>query len=404
MELVTEPKEVAAVAAALANAPMVAFDLEFVSQDRLIPTLCLIQVAWLEKDTPLDAGAGPIVAAEPQIRLIDPLATDAAPVIQALAAHPLVIAHAPRQDLGLLATRFQTSMPGIIDTQLMAAFCGIGEQVGLAALGNELLRLSMSKDNQWTDWARRPLSDAQLAYAEADVRHLPALYAKLAEQLGARVTWAREESRAVLADALAAAAVTPENAWENVGGARSLAGDAQAVVVALAAWRQRLAMELDRPLGQVLGDKNLIELARFRPDNAGAVRGLKGLSPLAKTRADAIVDVIAKVKPAAVRSEQRTWRPASVRAQRWAEMLLAIVQVVAEGTGIAARLLGTRSDAEHVARVVDEHGLDAAADLPAFSTWRRDVLGVAWRGWLDGTVALVADASSAHGVRLAPSR
>lgn len=399
MELVTEPRDVEVVAAELAQAPLVAFDLEFVSQDRLIPTLCLIQVAWLGKDIALDAPATDIVAAEPQVRLIDPLATDAGPVIRVLAEHALVVAHAPRQDLGLLATRFGTSMPGIVDTQLMAAFCGIGEQVGLAALGNELLRLSLSKDNQWTDWARRPLSDAQLSYAIADVRHLPALYAKLAEQLGPRLPWVREESRSVLADALAASSVTPETAWENVGGARGLDSPAQSVLVALAAWRQRLAMELDRPLGQVLGDKNLVELAKFRPGNPGGVRGLKGLSPLARTRAEEIVEVIAKAEPA-LASEKRVWRTASVRAQRWAEMLLAIVQVVADETGIAARLLATRADAEELARLVDEGGIAAADHLPAFATWRREVLGNAWRAWLEGRLALIGDAATPHGIRL----
>src|SRR6185503_4321379 len=139
-----------------------------------------------------------------------------------LAGHPLVVAHAPRQDLGLLATRFGTSMPGVIDTQLMAAFCGIGDQVGLAALGNDLLGLALAKDMQWTEWEKRPLSDAQLVYADADVRHLPALYAKLAERLGERVAWAREESRAILGEAIAAASVTPETAWQNVGGMRGL--------------------------------------------------------------------------------------------------------------------------------------------------------------------------------------
>jgi len=408
VELVTEPKDVEAVAAELAEAPLVAFDLEFVSQDRLIPTLCLIQVAWLGKDITLDApGAeivAKIVAAEPEVRLIDPLATDAGPIVRALAAHPLVVAHAPRQDLGLLATRFGTSMPGIVDTQLMAAFCGIGEQVGLAALGNDLLKLSLSKDNQWTDWARRPLSDAQLSYAVADVRHLPALYAKLAEQLGSRLPWVKEESRSVLADALAASRVTPETAWENVGGARGLDGPAQAALVALAAWRQRVAMELDRPLGQVLGDKNLIELVKMRPNNPGGVRSLKGLSPLARTRAEEIVEALGKVEPtgASAGEGKRMWRAASVRAQRWAEMLLAIVQVVAEETGIAARMLATRADAEEVARIVDENGLDAAAHLPAFSTWRRDVVGNAWRAWLAGTLAIVGDAKAPHGIRLEP--
>ncbi len=401
MELVTEPGEILAIAAAISRAPLVAFDLEFVSADRLVPALCLVQVAWLGEDVSLDAPAGQIVAAEPSIRLIDPIAGDVGPVIAALAEHPLVVAHAPRQDLGLLATRFGTTMPGIVDTQLMAAFCGIGEQVGLAALGNELLRLSMSKDNQWTDWARRPLSSAQLAYAEADVRHLPALYAKLAEQLGPRLAWVREESRSILADAIAASEVTPETAWENVGGARALDAPAQAALVALAAWRQRLAIELDRPLGQVLADKSLVELAKFRPSNPGGVRALKGISPIAKTHAEAIVATIVNAKPIGA-TEKPPWRAASTRAQRWAEILVAIVHVTAEETGIASRLLATRSDAEEAARIVDEKGLAAAQALPAFSTWRHEVIGRAWRGWLEGSLALVGDATAPHGIRLVP--
>lgn len=403
MELVTEPGEVGVIAGALSRAPLVAFDLEFVSQDRLVPTLCLVQVAWLGEDTSLDAPAAQIVAAEPEVRLLDPLAVDVGPVIRMLADHPLVVAHAPRQDLGLLATRFGTTMPGIVDTQLMAAFCGIGEQVGLAALGNELLRLSLSKDNQWTDWARRPLSDAQLAYAQADVRYLPALFAKLAEQLGPRLAWVREESRSILADAIAASEVTPETAWQNVGGTRGLDATAQATLVELAAWRQRLAMELDRPLGQVVADKSLVELAKLRPGNPGGVRALKGISPIAKSRADEIVQTIANAISKPVRpSEKPAWKSSSTRAQRWAEMLLAIVQVIAEESGIAARLLATRADAEELARVVDELGIDAAEMLPAFSTWRREIIGAAWRGWLDGSLALVGDPKAAHGIRLLP--
>ncbi|HUS27905.1 MAG TPA: HRDC domain-containing protein [Kofleriaceae bacterium] len=400
--LVTEPADVAAIAAELSRAPLVAFDLEFLSQDRLVPTLCLLQVSWLPANIGLDAPAGQIVAVEPPIRLIDPLAVDVRPVIEALAAHPLVVAHAPRQDLGLLATRFKVSMPGIVDTQLMAAFTGIGDQVGLAALANELLGTSLGKDQQWTAWERRPLSDAQITYAAADVRYLPALYALLAEKLGPRIAWVREESRAVLDDALAASAVTPETAWENVGGARYLDAASHAALVAMAAWRQQTAIDMDRPLGQVLNEKTLVELAKSRPDTANEIRGIKGISPIAKTRAQEIVDALAvartaPAKPAAPRPPSRA---ASPRAQRWSELLLAIVQLVSDETGIAARLLGTRSDAEAFARTVDEHGLDAAKSLPALSTWRREVLGQVWEGWLAGTVALRGDTETAQGMRL----
>ena len=404
--LVTDPVEVATLAAQIVAAPLAAFDVEFVSQDRLVPTLCVVQVAWLGQHESLDAPDEKIVAYEPQVRLVDAIAVDVGPLVAALAAPPLVVAHAPRQDLGLFATRFGATLPGVVDTQLMAAFLGIGDQIGLAALAQELLGVTLAKEQQWTAWERRPLSDAQLAYAAADVRHLHAIYAMLAARLGPKLEWVREESRQIGADATAAAAVTPETAWQQVGGVRGLDPAGHAALVGLAAWRQRTASELDRPLGQVLNDKVLVELARYRPGNAGGVRAAKGVSPIAKTRADDIVRVLGEARaeaPAAgtaAREGKREWRPPSMRAQRWADLMLAMVQMIAEQTGIAPRLLATRADAEEAARLIDEQGLAAAVALPAFKTWRRAVLGDVWEGFLAGRLALVGDPAASQGIRL----
>ena len=84
-------------------------------------------------------------------------------------------------------------------------------------------------------------------------------------------------------------------------------------------------------------------------------------------------------------------------------MLLAIAHVIADESRIAPRLLATRGDAEHFARVADERGLAATASLPARSTWRTELLGSAWHGWLAGTVAIVGSADSPRGVQLVRS-
>lgn len=391
---------IAAIAASISAAPLVAFDLEFLAQDRLVPSLCLVQVAWLAHGA-LDAPAIAIVSEPPEVRLIDPLAVDVTPVVQALAAHPCAVAHAPRQDLALLTARFGVAMPRIVDTQIMAAFAGIGDQIGFAGLANELLGLTLGKELQWTDWAARPLSDAQLAYADADVRHLPAIYARLAERLGGRLAWARAESAAVAADAFAAATVTPQTAWQQVGGLRGLDAPALSRVIALAAWRQHQCIALDRPLGQVLADRQIVELARQRAVSAAQVRATKGLAGFARQRAAEIAEVLATAEPSDV-PVLAAGRSPSPRAQRWAEVLLAIVQLVAERAGIAPRLLATRSDAEEFARAVDERGLAAAEPLPALASWRRDVLGEAWRSWLTGALVLVGDVGSPQGVQLVP--
>jgi len=391
---------VAAMAASIGAAPLVAFDLEFLAQDRLVPTLCLVQIAWLEH-VRLDAPADAIVSAPPVVKLVDPLAVDVSPLVRALAAHPCVVAHAPRQDLAILAARFGVAMPAVVDTQVMAAFAGIGDQVGFAALANELLGLRLGKELQWTNWGARPLSDAQLAYADADVRHLPAIYAMLAARLGDRLAWARAESSAVAADAVGAANVTPETAWRHVGGLRGLDAATLAAVIELAAWRQRVCIELDRPLGQVLHDKLIIDLARQRPSSIAAIQSMKGMPGLARQRAGEIAAALAAAKPGVVPTIAAGRAP-SQRAQRWSEMLLVIVQLVADQTGVAARLLATRADAEELARTVDEGGLDAALALPAMTSWRRDVIGRAWIGWLTGELVLVGDLDASHGVRLVP--
>ncbi len=391
---------VAAMVASIGAAPLVAFDLEFLAQDRLVPTLCLVQVAWLPHVS-LDAPAGAIVATSPVVRLVDPLAVDVTPLIHALVAHPCAVAHAPRQDLAILAARFGVAMPAIIDTQVMAAFAGIGDQVGFAALANELLGLTLGKELQWTDWAARPLSDAQLAYADADVRHLPAIYAKLAARLGDRLAWARAQSSEVAAEAVSAANVTPQTAWRHVGGLRGLDAPTLAAVIELAAWRQRVCIELDRPLGQVLNDRLIIDLARQRPQSVTAIRGLKGMSGLARQRAGEIAGALAAARPGEV-PVIAAGRAPSARAQRWTELLIAIVQLVAEQIGIAPRLLATRADAEELARAVDEHGVAAADALQAMTGWRRDVIGRVWVGWITGELALVGDSASSHGLRLVP--
>lgn len=397
--LIDDADEVAAVADAIADSPLAAFDLEFLAQDRLVPTLCVLQISWLPKHVRLDAAASVIVAAKPSTALVDPFVVDVKPLLTALAGHPRVVAHAPRQDLGLIATRFGIAIPQIADTQVMAAFAGMGDQIGFAPLANDLLKLSLGKELQWTDWARRPLSDAQLAYAESDVLHLPALFALLRERLGSRLPWALAESTQVAADAVAASQVTPETAWQNVS-ARGMDAPAMAALIELAAWRHRTAIALDRPLGQVLNEKLLVDLARNRPGDNNGVRALKGLSSIAKSRADEIVAAIAEAKPDRVPPRVASKGAPSVRAQRWSEILLAIVQLVAEKSGVAARLLATRSDAEEFARAVDEGGLAAAESLPALSTWRREVLGETWVAWLSGKLVLGGDANAPSGVTL----
>lgn len=383
MRLVTDPAEVPALVSAIDRAAVsgaeVGFDCEFLSQDRLVPQLCLLQLVWEEEG-------------ERQISLVDCLAVDSAPIARALAAHPRPVAHAPRQDLQLLFARFGVELPQVFDLQIAAAFLGLGDQLGYAKLAAAVLGLELTKDSQWTDWARRPLSAAQLAYASADVEHLLPLYRALVERLGPRLAWVIEESSRLSSFAKQAAVVREDAAWEDVAGAGGLPPRAQAVVAELAAWRLATARQLDRPLGHILPDKSIVELARRPPKDLEALRR-RGATGVVRERAEELFDRLttAETREPPARPSRRG--PLSRRAEEWVSGLLLIVELVAGSEQIAPRFLATRSDVESLARLFEAAGDAGVADHPVMNGWRRALLGELCLGWLHGELAIVNESA-----------
>jgi ribonuclease D len=380
MRLVSEPPEVASLAVALAGSAEVGFDCEFLSQDRLVPQLCLLQLVFEEQGVQ-------------QIAMVDCLAVDVRPLAEALAAHPRPIAHAPRQDLQLLAIRFGVEVPQVFDLQTAAAFLGLGDQLGYAKLVAALLGFDLAKDLQWTDWARRPLSAAQLAYAAADVEHLLPLYRALVTRLGPRTGWALDESRRLAEVARQAAELREEDAWEAVSGSGALPPRALAAVVELAGWRLRMARELDLPLGHVISDKKIVELARRPPRDLEALRR-RVESAAARERTDELMGLFdrAERNEPPPRSPRRG--PLPRRAEAWVSGLLLIVELVSGQEQIAPRLLATRAEVEALARAFDARGDLGIADHPAMNGWRRALIGELCAGWLRGELAIVTDGSN----------
>ena len=169
--LVTAPETVEEIAGEIASEGRFAFDLEFVSEGRYLPDLALIQVAWGE---PLD----------PNIALIDCVAVDPMPILKLVADEvTATIAHAAKQDLGLLASRFSVAAHRLWDTQIAAAFLGIGDQIGYAKLVSKLIGEKLDKGAQYTEWLKRPLSTKQILYAGNDVRYLLPVWDLLQQRL-----------------------------------------------------------------------------------------------------------------------------------------------------------------------------------------------------------------------------
>jgi ribonuclease D len=390
--LVDTPAAVAALVDELEPVGAIAFDLEFLSQERFTPTLCLIQLAWTD------------AAGDVSTRLVDPLAIDPAPLV-ALLADPrrIAIAHGARQDVGLLAVRFGIRPAVMFDTQIAAAFAGLGDQVGYARLVQMLIGEAIDKDSQWTDWDRRPLSARQLRYATADVAHLPVIHAALVERLGARVPWVIAEGSAMIDDAWVAVRAGEADAWRGLGGIRGLDRDGLAALVEIAAWRHRIAVAANRPINHVAQERIVIDLARARPRDASALGKIRGVPKLSDEQRAELLDAIARADQRARTGDVpvvSAGGPPTARAELWSEIILALVAAASDATQIAPRFLATRADAEALARAIDRTGTIDGIDHPLLTTWRRDVVGDRIAAWFRGDVVMRADPSAPIGFRL----
>ncbi len=245
-------------AASIAHAPALALDTEFMREKTYRAELCLLQLAR-----------------EGEAVCIDPLALpDLAPLVTVLTGGDTVkVMHAARQDLEVLLPAVGLVQP-VFDTQIAAALAGFPAQIGYAELARRLLAVELDKAHTRTDWARRPLSAEQQEYALDDVRHLLALRASLLDTLAAkgRIAWLEEELAGLAnADALR---VAPEEAWKKVKGLPALDETRQRLARALAAWRERRAMERNRPRGWILDDVSLREVVLRLPRTLQALGAL----------------------------------------------------------------------------------------------------------------------------------
>jgi ribonuclease D len=266
----------------------------------------------------------------------------------------------------------------------------------------------LGKEQQWTDWLRRPLAPAQLTYAASDVLHLPAIAGDLRARLEetGRLGWVVAECDDLAQIGYDAAHVPSEDAWRDVSGARALDDAGRTAARRLAAWRVREAIALNKPPSWLVNDKALLELAKTRPTDERGVSRVRGLGEHARRNADALIAAIAAaaadVRAGDIPSPAVPWGPPGQRAQLWEEVVVALVQSASVETGIAPRWLATRGDAEDVARALDARrdGRFEEIDHPVFTSWRRDVIGRRVLAWLRGELALVGDAELPAGVRV----
>jgi ribonuclease D len=349
---VTTASALAEVCARLSAQPRVGLDTEFLRERTYHARLCLVQLA----------GAG-------EAACIDPLALSALGPLAALlsAAGTVKVMHASRQDLEVLFPIAGLTRP-VFDTQIAARLAGFPAQVGYAELARRLLNRELAKSHTRTDWSRRPLSPEQIEYALDDVRYLVPLATALEEQLArlGRLAWLAEEFVG-LADA-GAFSVDPEEAWQRLRGLKGLDPGRERLTRSLAAWRERAALEHDRPRGWILEDSALREIVLRVPRTTAGLAAVPELPPgvvrhsgaqlLACVAAAGIDD---PPPPVPARPPVDPQRHALVR------KLGGISQTVAAELGLVPEVLATRRELELLA--------DGRRDGAVLRGWRRGVLG-----------------------------
>src|SRR5262245_27574307 len=350
--IVTTTAALTELVARLDAADAIGLDTEFLRERTYRAELCLIQVA------------APDLAA-----CVDPLAlTDLSELNPLLtAARPVKVMHASRQDVEVLFPVAGMVRP-VFDTQIAAALAGLSAQIGYGELVRRTLGIELAKSHTRTDWSRRPLSPEQVAYALDDVRYLLQLKSHLEEQLDrlGRLAWLGEEL-AALADP-DAFAVNPDNAWQRLKGLRGLDAGRMRLAKALAAWRERRAIERNRPRGWILDDVVLREIVTRVPRSVEQLQSVPDMAPgVVKHCARDILDMVtaANVPNPPPPLPGRT-RP-SPEQTALVKKLGALNQSIAQALGLSPEVLATRRDIEQLA--------GGARDVPILHGWRRAVVG-----------------------------
>ncbi|MFA5939086.1 MAG: ribonuclease D [Sinimarinibacterium sp.] len=352
--LIRDPDTLARTVEAWSASPVLAIDTEFVRVDTYYPKLCLIQV----RD-------------ERTTALIDTTAlADLGPALDALYAPGHVkLFHAPSQDLEILVRLRGACPQPLFDTQIAATLLGLGDQIGYAGLIEKRLGITLDKSLSRTDWSRRPLSAAELAYAAADVEHLAEIFPSLQAELATRdrLTWLAEDC-ARLCDP-EHYVTRPDDAWQRLRGLARLPAREQTVAVALATWRETEAQQRDRPRKWIIDDEPLYRLAQRQPQTTSELSALDVLPP--KTLARHSEALLATIAAARTLPEQFYVRDEDLDSTGKAllKQLQGAVMTRAEQLGIPASFVAPKAE---LLRLVHAGG-DAPVNVLA--GWRREVCG-----------------------------
>ena len=353
----------------------VTIDTEFLRERTYYSKLCLIQLAMPGTDAS-------------NAVLVDPL-------VEGLSLEPLYelfrdtsvvkVFHAARQDLEIFFVDAQVFPEPLFDTQVAAMVCGFGEQVGYETLVKKIAREQVDKSSRFTDWSRRPLTDAQKNYAIGDVTHLRQVYEFLAKKLeeNNRSHWVQEElSILTNPDTYI---IKPIDAWKRVK-TRTSTAKFMAVVQMLAAFREEYAQSRNVPRNRVYKDDALVELASNKPKTMEDLSRSRLLLREAR-RGDIADGILAAVVKGVGMPADRAPKPVGGREKlqvnpALADLLRVLLKAKTESAGVAAKLIASAADLDAMA--------GGMRNVAAVSGWRAEVFGEDALRLCEGKIALAA--------------
>jgi ribonuclease D len=369
---ITATSELADACPRMAKYPFVTIDTEFLRETTYYPLLCVAQMASADEAVVIDALAPGI---------------DLAPFYALMANEKVTkVFHAARQDIEIVWHAAKLIPHPIFDTQVAAMVLGYGDSISYDQLVQRITGDALDKSHRFTDWTRRPLSEAQLRYAISDVTHLREVYLKLVEDLRqrGRAEWVEDEMRVLTSPETYR--LEPENAWQRLK-TRVRKPKELAVLIEVAAWREREAQARDVPRSRVLKDEVIADIAVQAPTSAENLTHLRSL-PKGFERSRWGEAILAAVARGLARDTKTLPRP--MRAQSAAngaavvELLKVLLRMVSERHHVAAKVIATVDDLERIAA-------DDAADVPALTGWRHELFGEKALALKHGRLALTME-------------
>ena len=356
MQPITTTAELADVCARMAKHPFVTVDTEFLRETTYYPLLCVAQLASPDEAAVIDALADGI---------------DLTPMFDLMTNESVIkVFHAARQDIEIFWNLAKKIPHPIFDTQVAAMVLGYGDSISYDQLVQRITGDAIDKSFRFTDWTRRPLTDAQLRYAISDVTHLRDVYLKLSTDIQSRdrTEWVRAEMDILTSPETYR--MEPEKAWERLRSRVRKPKDL-AVLIEIAAWREREAQSRDVPRGRVLKDDVVGEIAIQAPTTIEKLSHLRSL-PKGFERSRWGEAIIEAVKRGLERDPKTLPRiekfRGAVNGGATVELLKVLLRMISERHGVAAKVIGTVDDLERIAA-------DDEADVPALKGWRRELFG-----------------------------